>query len=168
MERKVVCLGKLAERNGSKSSILYTDIYMKDLFNSKQPGDDGVAIMKFYLDTNHEIVNTHSDLHAPNIMVTIIPQFSQKPVNTITGTCNLSDFQVTQAFATGICGWYPEYWEYVKALNTITIGGDSSDWWSYLPNKIGSGLRNIQSTCMIEPVERHHFARGTVLFQEGF
>lgn len=36
-----------------------------------------------------------------------------------------------------MCGWYPEYWEYVKALNTITPRGDFGDWWAYLPQKIG-------------------------------
>lgn len=36
-----------------------------------------------------------------------------------------------------ICGWYPAYWEYVKALHTITPGCDVDDWWAYLPKGIG-------------------------------
>lgn len=31
-------------------------------------------------------------------------------------------------------GWYPEYWEYVKALNSIgTDEHEFSDWWKFLP-----------------------------------
>lgn len=32
-------------------------------------------------------------------------------------------------------GWYPEYWEMYKALNTRG-GGDDSDWWDHLPEVI--------------------------------
>lgn len=107
--------------------------------NPTHPEDDGIAMIKSYLDTNHKIVMTHGDLHPRNIMVTINPRSSQEPLNTISGTSNLSNSRVT---VTGIvdwemCGWYPEYWEYVKALNTISIGGDFGDWWSYLPSNIG-------------------------------
>lgn len=35
---------------------------------------------------------------------------------------------VTAIFDWEMCGWCPEYWEYVKALNTITPGGDLGDW----------------------------------------
>lgn len=116
--------------------------------NPTRSEDDGIAMIKSYLDADHKIVMTHGDLHPRNIMVTINPRSSdrdageassQERLDTITGTSNLSNSQVT---VTGIldwemCGWYPEYWEYVKALNTITIGGDFGDWWSYLPGNIG-------------------------------
>lgn len=36
-----------------------------------------------------------------------------------------------------MCGWYPEYWGYVKALHTVAPGDDFGDWWSYLPPVIG-------------------------------
>ena len=116
--------------------------------NPTRSEGDGIAMIKSYLDADHKIVMTHGDLHPRNIMVTIDPRFSdqdaskassQERPDTIAGTSNLSNSLVT---VTGIldwemCGWYPEYWEYVKALNTITIGGDFSDWWSYLPGNIG-------------------------------
>ncbi|OGM50077.1 hypothetical protein ABOM_001311 [Aspergillus bombycis] len=34
-------------------------------------------------------------------------------------------------------GWYPGYWEYVKALNTITPADGYDDWRAYLPRHIG-------------------------------
>lgn len=30
-------------------------------------------------------------------------------------------------------GWYPEYWEFVKALNTIKTRGPLCDWIDFLP-----------------------------------
>ncbi len=32
-------------------------------------------------------------------------------------------------------GFYPEYWEQLKALNTHSIK-DTSDWWEHLPSSI--------------------------------
>jgi len=32
-------------------------------------------------------------------------------------------------------GFYPEYWEQLKAMNTRSIR-DTSDWWEYLPTSI--------------------------------
>ncbi|PWY75653.1 hypothetical protein BO83DRAFT_387670 [Aspergillus eucalypticola CBS 122712] len=52
------------------------------------------------------------------------------------------DLPSEQETITGIiywetCGWYPEYWHYLKALNTIFPGCDCEDWWEYLPITIG-------------------------------
>ena len=89
-------------------------------------------MIKSYLDTNHKIVITHGDLHrdplknhSTQYLGQAIYQISNHRV-TVTG---IVDWEM--------CGWYPEYWEYVKALNSITIGGDFGDWWSHLPSNIG-------------------------------
>jgi aminoglycoside phosphotransferase (APT) family kinase protein len=70
---------------------------------------------------DHRIVFTHGDLHPRNIMVA---RDTEAETVTITG---LLDWELG--------GWYPEYWEYVKALNTFsTLDGDAlADWWRYLP-----------------------------------
>lgn len=111
----------------------------------------GMDMIEFYLDSSsHKIVMTHGDLHPRNIMVTTDPRLSdrdaageapsQEALGTMSGTSRLSSSQVT---VTGIldwemCGWYPEYWEYVKALNTIPIGSvEFGDWWRYLPDNVG-------------------------------
>lgn len=92
----------------------------------------------------------HGDLHPRNILVTISPRLSnrdagesqgevsaQEQLDTVTGT---SQVTVTGILDWEMRGWYPEYWEDLKARNTITIGRDSgfSDWWKYLPDNINA------------------------------
>jgi hypothetical protein len=73
---------------------------------------------------DHRIVFTHGDLHPRDIMVA---RDTEAGTVTITG---LLDWELG--------GWYPEYWEYVKALNTLSpLDGHEdaalADWWMYLP-----------------------------------
>ncbi|KAF2136078.1 uncharacterized protein K452DRAFT_354100 [Aplosporella prunicola CBS 121167] len=71
------------------------------------------------LRTDHRIVMTHGDLHPRNIMVKI-------------GTNGL--VEVTGVVDWELGGAYPEYWEYVKALNTVSPI-EEDDWSLYLPTK---------------------------------
>ena len=72
------------------------------------------------LRTDHRIVFTHGDLHPRNVLVTDSPDG---------GVClsGIIDWEAS--------GFYPEYWEHLKALNTRDIG-DESDWWTHLPSSI--------------------------------
>ena len=70
--------------------------------------------------TDHEIVSTHGDLYLRNILVADSPDGG--------------------VYASGIVDWeasgfYPEYWEHLKALNTRDTR-DESDWWIHLPSSI--------------------------------
>ena len=58
---------------------------------------------------DHRVVLTHGDFHPRNIMV--------------------KDMVVTGIIDWECAGWYPEYWEYVKALTSV---GPVVDWWRYL------------------------------------
>ena len=60
---------------------------------------------------DHKIVLTHADFHPRNIMI--------------------EDGNVTGIIDWSYAGWYPEHWEYVKALMSV---GSIVDWWRYLPN----------------------------------
>jgi aminoglycoside phosphotransferase (APT) family kinase protein len=71
------------------------------------------------LGTGHQIVMTHSDIRPQNILV----RYTAPRTIKITG---LIDWEVS--------GAYPEYWEYVKALNGVNC--DLSDWYSYLPTEV--------------------------------
>ncbi|KAG7087761.1 hypothetical protein E1B28_013702 [Marasmius oreades] len=71
------------------------------------------------LRTDHRIVFTHGDLHPGNIMIEV--------GNDGRITLGLVDWE--------LAGFYPEYWEMVKAFNTRTKY-DDSDWWEYLPPSI--------------------------------
>jgi hypothetical protein len=89
-------------------------------------------MIRSYLKTGHEIVLTHGDLHPRNIMVSIMPNDLSDKSEATPGV-----FIVTGLLDWEMCGWYPEYWEYVKALHTITPGDGFDDWYACLPPAIG-------------------------------
>ena len=64
---------------------------------------------------DHRIVLTHGDFHPRNIIV--------------------KDDAVIAIIDWEFAGWYPEHWEFVKALNAV---GLVVDWWRYLPKIIGN------------------------------
>ncbi|KAK1141722.1 hypothetical protein N8T08_008820 [Aspergillus melleus] len=116
--------------------------------NSLRAESGNIAMLRTYLEANHKLVMTHGDLHPRNIMVEVTPQplhqdgndaLSQRPLNTVGNTDSLPTAHVTikAVLDWEMCGWYPDYWEYVKALNTISPGDGFDDWWAYLPPRIG-------------------------------
>jgi len=72
------------------------------------------------LRTDHRIVFTHGDFHPRNIMVVV----SRDGGISLSG---ILDWETS--------GFYPEYWEHLKAFNTRDAR-DESDWWSHLPPSI--------------------------------
>ena len=64
---------------------------------------------------DHKVVLTHGDFHPRNIII--------------------KDGVVTGIIDWECAGWYPEYWEYVKALTSV---GPVVDWWRYLPTILGT------------------------------
>lgn len=76
--------------------------------------------LRSMLRTDHRILFTHADLHPRNVMVVDKPD----------GGVELSGLIDWEA-----SGYYPEYWEHVKATNTRSIK-DTSDWWDHLPPSI--------------------------------
>jgi thiamine kinase-like enzyme len=76
--------------------------------------------LRSILRVDHRIVFSHADFHPRNIMVVDRPD----------GMIDLSGIIDWEA-----SGFYPEYWEQLKAMNTRSIK-DSSDWWEYLPKSI--------------------------------
>jgi len=114
------------------------DIRMSDRY-TESPVHDEVAFNKFLLTsprsrissgykswiasmlrTDHRIVFTHGDLHPRNILVADSPD----------GGVYLSGIIDWEA-----SGFYPEYWEHLKALNTRDTR-DESDWWAHLPPSV--------------------------------
>jgi aminoglycoside phosphotransferase (APT) family kinase protein len=72
-----------------------------------------------YLREDHEIVMTHGDLHPRNIMV------SRGDADKSIKMEAIIDWEVSR--------WYPAYWEYVKALHTISAHDKTLDWYRFLP-----------------------------------
>ena len=89
-----------------------------------KPGSAASPLLQMaytFLREDHEIVMTHSDLHPRNIMVS---QDSKEGTIKIEA---LLDWELS--------GWYPAYWEYVKALSTISHAQGTLDWYLYLPTE---------------------------------
>jgi hypothetical protein len=105
-----------------------------------------IAMIRSYLEDDHKVFLAHGDLHPRNIMVVTrlhdLVMDDAPPKESLCTTNGIVNQSTTQFTITAIldwemCGWYPEYWEYVKALNTITPGSEMDDWWAYLPRTVG-------------------------------
>ncbi|KAI0074720.1 kinase-like protein, partial [Panus rudis PR-1116 ss-1] len=90
--------------------------------------------LRSMLRVDHCIVFTHADLHPRNVMVTSGPD----------GGVELSGIIDWES-----SGYYPEYWEHLKAMNTRSIK-DTSDWWDYLPPSILGYDRDLVLDRVIE------------------
>lgn len=83
---------------------------------------------------NHRVVMTHGDLHPRNIMVKWIT--SGPDVGPSDGN---KELVVTSLIDWEMGGWYPEYWEFVKAVATVDARSPLADWIEFLPTRaIGS------------------------------
>jgi len=82
---------------------------------------------------DHRIVLSHGDLHPTNILV----QVEGESV-CISG---LIDWEMG--------GWYPEYWDALKALN-IRATNDESDWWLYMPKQLDGFTAEIALDGIVE------------------
>ncbi|KAL5332705.1 hypothetical protein BJX70DRAFT_383341 [Aspergillus crustosus] len=98
--------------------------------NPQRRNTSYIDMVRSYLKGGHEVVLTHGDLHPRNVMVSITPGDSSDLRAT-------SEVVVTGLLDWEMSGWYPEYWEYVKALHTINPGDGFDDWYACLPPAIG-------------------------------
>lgn len=89
-----------------------------------------IAMIRSGMRDDHRLVMTHGDLHPRNIMVEW-EQGEEEGANRNGGERRKG--QVTAVTDWEKSGWYPGYWEFVKALNTIPARGKMSDWFDYLP-----------------------------------
>ena len=97
----------------------------------EQNGNNGGAsrnMIRRYLRTDHRLVLTHADLHPRNILVQEQQQSETERTH--------GDFRITGIIDWELAGWYPSYWEYVKALHTISPCDSFADWWLYLPTDV--------------------------------
>ncbi|KAJ8520296.1 hypothetical protein ONZ45_g2851 [Pleurotus djamor] len=99
-------------------------IYSEDEFNDflMNPQTSRAAIgfkrwLRPMLQSDHEVVFTHADFHPRNIMVLDAPDETVQ-------LSGILDWETS--------GFYPEYWELLKALNTRSVRDDST-WWDHLP-----------------------------------
>ncbi|EEP82237.1 predicted protein [Uncinocarpus reesii 1704] len=89
-----------------------------------------VKMIRSFLLSDYEMVMTHGDIHPRNIMVS--KRCKAPPSDPVTDWV-----EVTGVIDWEMCGYYPSYWEYVKALHTVGPKSEFNDWWSFLPASIG-------------------------------
>ncbi|KAG7140511.1 hypothetical protein HYQ46_007976 [Verticillium longisporum] len=66
--------------------------------------------------------------------------------NDITERCG----RATSILDWELAGWYPEHWEFVRALNTIDVRSPLQDWTDYLPTEaIGKYPMEYALDCLI-------------------
>ncbi|OAX77919.1 hypothetical protein ACJ72_07777 [Emergomyces africanus] len=96
------------------------------------------------LQEDHQMVMTYANLHPRNIMIRpgrteamawSRPQGSKYEFYDRVGARR--EWRVTCLVNWQRGGVYPEYWEYVKALNPADTAGCPLKWWYYLPRSIG-------------------------------
>jgi hypothetical protein len=85
-----------------------------------------VRWLRSMLRTDHRIVFTHGDFHPRNIMVV-----DMHDPHAAVGATSDTDIEVSGIIDWDTSGFYPEYWEELKALNTRSPC-DPSDWWEHL------------------------------------
>ncbi|KAI2626388.1 kinase-like protein [Xylaria nigripes] len=92
---------------------------------------------------NHRVVMTHGDLHPRNIMVNLEVDENDKMLEDTIRISAILDWEVA--------GWYPEYWEFVKAMHTADSRGPLRDWMEYLPTEaIGNYVVEYSIDCLID------------------
>ncbi len=91
-----------------------------------------IKMVRSFMSNNHRIVMTHGDLHPRNIMVQWQPDDED-------GSGGKGPVRITSLIDWELGGWYPEHWEFVRALATVDTRGPLADWCDFLPTEaIGS------------------------------
>lgn len=132
------CIGcrmwKRMSSNRMKSEAQFNDFLLSG--NSRSGMDPYVEFIRPALRENHCIVLTHGDLHPRNIMAV---KDEERGGISVTG---LTDWEVG--------GAYPEYWEFVKSLNTVRPIR-SGDWPFFLPLKgMGKYYEEYAIDCLVD------------------
>lgn len=94
---------------------------------------------------DHQIVMTHGDLHPRNIMVLLDDETKESSLAAAAAETDAAArdndsrrIRITALIDWENSGWYPEHWEFVKALTAGAARGPLVDWCEYLPtNAIG-------------------------------
>ena len=110
---------------GSDSSI-YTEKEFNDFLCNVD--DRPMDMIRSTMRSDHRIVMTHSDLHPRNIMATWDTDVWE----------SIIQIQISAILDWEFAGWYPEHWEFVKAMHNVYYCGhpELKDWIDYIPTEV--------------------------------
>ncbi|KAK4149048.1 kinase-like domain-containing protein [Chaetomidium leptoderma] len=91
-----------------------------------------ITMIRSGMRDDHSLVMTHGDLHPRNIMVQWEGGEEEEGAR---DRGEKKRVRVTALIDWESSGWYPEYWEFVRAVSTINVRGKLSDWFGYLPTE---------------------------------
>ncbi|PHH50955.1 hypothetical protein CFIMG_004424RAa [Ceratocystis fimbriata CBS 114723] len=86
-------------------------------------------MIRSFMREDHRAVITHGDLNPRNIMAS----WETKP--TVNELVLEKELRSAVLIDWEMAGWYPEYWEFVKALNTLDARGLPRDWVDFMPTE---------------------------------
>lgn len=121
---------------GLTSEAEFNDFLCRAPPDSRRTQTPWIKMIHSFMNDNHKLVMTHGDLHPRNIMVNWKPLVSsQRDMEKDEDDDGMSvrAIEITSILDWEMAGWYPEYWEFVKALQTVESRGPLSDWYDYLP-----------------------------------
>lgn len=102
--------------------------------DSRRTQTPWIKMIRSFMRDDHKLVMTHGDLHPRNIMAEWVHPGDAQQQPTEDGGARRK-IKVTAILDWEMAGWYPEYWEFVKALNTIDLRSPLADWCDYLPTE---------------------------------
>ena len=133
-------------RWSEKERVAETPIFNETEFNhfltSHSNSSDTAWIQRIRssMRNDHNMVMSHGDLHPRNVIVQNDPNslshHGSDSLEESTETCD-GDIKVVAICEWERSGWYPEYWEFAKALSCARRGRLLTDWWECLPSSIG-------------------------------
>ena len=134
------------------SGILRTEAEFNDflLEHPNKTVTPRVKMIRCCMKDNHRIVMIHGDLHPRNIMVHLEANESPPTQGKVIHT-EEKVIRVSSIIDWEVAGWYPESWEFVKAVSMIDTRGPLSDWFDYLPtNAIGYFPMEFSIDCLLD------------------
>ncbi|CDF36840.1 unnamed protein product [Chondrus crispus] len=93
-----------------------------------------IKMVRSFMRKDRACAMTHADLHPRNIVVQLVRRSEN---GASADYLTQKDVKVLGVIDWDKSGWYPEYWEFVKALNTIVVDDPMQDWSQCLPHSIG-------------------------------
>lgn len=128
------------------SEVVFNDFLCCESGRTQTPW---IRMIRSFMGEGHKLVMTHADLHPRNIMVKWEPGKDQEGLREGEDG-SIDSVRVTSLIDWEMGGWYPDYWEFVKALNTIDLRGPLADWCDYLPTEaIGKWPREYSVDLLI-------------------
>ncbi|KFH40560.1 hypothetical protein ACRE_087470 [Hapsidospora chrysogenum ATCC 11550] len=108
-----------------RDEVQFSDFLCRQARRTETPW---IRMVRSMMSDYHRLAMTHGDLHPRNIMARWEAGQKGQPEDQ-------EHLCITALLDWELGGWYPEHWEFVKALSTVDLRGPLTDWCDYLPTE---------------------------------